>query len=103
MMGILLGFGVLSVAYGMAVRWGVLEPGTVNPFTSPTTSDPTAETLAAASELVKTSAPIGRSWQSKTLTNLRQVEDLLDSLESHGIEEREVQILGESSFSVRWR
>lgn len=103
MMSILLGFGVMSVAYAMAVRAGVLEPGTVNPFTTTPPVDPAAETVNGASDLVQTTAPVGKPWQTKTLANLRQVEDLLDSLEAHGFGEREVHILGESTFAVRWR
>jgi len=103
MMSILLGFGVLSVAYAMAVRASVLEPGTVNPFASPTTADPAAETLPQACDVEQTTAPIGTPWQTKTLSNLRHVEDLLDCLEAQGIKEREVHILGESTFAVRWR
>ncbi len=103
MLSILLGFGVLSVAYAMAVRAGVLEPETVNPFTSPATSDPAAETLHDAADVVQTTAPVGTPWHTKTLSNLRQVEDLLDCLEASGVEDREVHILGESTFAVRWR
>src|SRR4051812_36559567 len=103
MMSILLGSGAVMITYAMAVRAGVLEPGTVDPFAYTTAADPATETIPGASEVVQTSAPTGKIWQTKALTNLRQVEDLLDSLEACGIRERDVQILDESTFVVRWR
>jgi hypothetical protein len=84
----LLGFGALSVAYAMTVRVIASE-------TSLATTD--------TPEIVQTPATTEKSWQSKTLSNLREVEDLLDGLEACGVKESEVQILGESTFAVRWR
>lgn len=102
MTSILLGFGALSLVYAMAIRAGLPGSETVNPFTEPTIADPTAETLPHSSDVAQTTAP-GKPWQTRTLTNLWQVEDLLDNLEACGVEEREVHILGESTFAVRWR
>jgi hypothetical protein len=103
MTSILIGVGAVSVVYATAVRAGLPEPGTVNPFAGSTATDPAADTLSTSSEVEKTTPPLGVAWQTKTLTNLRQVEDLLDCLEAHGVHERDVQILGESTFLVRWR
>lgn len=103
MTSILLGFGAISAVYALAIRASVLDTDTVNPFAGPATTDSTADTLPTTSDILQTSAPAGKTWQTKTLTNLRHVEDLLDCLEARGFEEREVQILGESTFAVRWR
>ena len=42
-------------------------------------------------------------WTLTTRTSLTQVEDLLDWLEAQGVSEREVLVLGDNSFAIRWR
>ncbi len=42
-------------------------------------------------------------WQLTTVNDLTAAEDLLDCLEANGIENREVIVLGNSCFAVRWR
>jgi hypothetical protein len=42
-------------------------------------------------------------WQMATVADLAAAEDLLDSLENHGFAERELIVLGNASFAVRWR
>jgi hypothetical protein len=42
-------------------------------------------------------------WQMTTVADLTAAEELLDSLENHGFAERELMVLGNSSFAVRWR
>lgn len=61
-------------------------------------NDPAAETLVCGS-----SSPVRTEWQLTTVTNLSEAEDLLDSLEAHGFTERELVVLGNSCFAVRWR
>lgn len=71
--------------------------GTVYPF-APTT--PTADdTVAVAAETVFADD----GWQCATLSNLSEVEDLLDCLEAQKFAQREVLTLGNASFRVRWR
>jgi hypothetical protein len=60
--------------------------------------DAAAETLTGG-----TSTPARTDWQLATVTDLTDAEDLLDSLEAQGIEERELVVLGNSCFAVRWR
>ena len=86
----------------IASRPSLFHPETVNPFDAVGTSDPAADTLC--SEAV-TQTAFGQSagWKLVTLTNLREVEDLLDCLESSCVAEREVHTLGTSVFAVRWR
>lgn len=94
----------VSLIFVFAVRVGVLQPGTVEPFGVPGTTDPSADTIAGHSELVQTvMEPKKAEWYITTLRNLSQVEDLLDSLENHGIAEREVTALSNDCFAVRWR
>lgn len=42
-------------------------------------------------------------WQTQTVGGLRRAEEFLDRLEQHGVQERDVRILDDSTFLVRWR
>ncbi len=72
------------------------KPGTVYPFApvKPTAAD----TLVAADTVFADDG-----WSVVTLNRLCDVEDLLDSLEAHQVCEREVRVVGNSSFRVRWK
>jgi hypothetical protein len=94
----------VSLVFVYAVRVGVLQPGTVEPFDAPGTGDPSADTIAGHSELVQTVLDTREAeWHVTTLRSLSQVEDLLDSLENHGVEKREVIALSNDCFAVRWQ
>lgn len=93
----------LSVLAVVASRQAVLQPTTVDPFSTPRISDPSSDTMAGSSELVKTVLTPPSDWYVSTLRNLSEVEDLLDSLEAHGIQNREVVTLSEDCFAVRWK
>jgi hypothetical protein len=73
------------------------KPGTVYPFAPVKPS--AADTLAADAETVFADD----GWSVVTLNRLSDVEDLLDSLEAHQVVEREVRVMGNSSFRVRWK
>ena len=63
-------------------------------------ADPAAETLASGSHV----APATRTdWHLTTVSALSDAEELLDVLEGQGYEERELVVLGNSCFAVRWR
>jgi hypothetical protein len=63
-------------------------------------ADPAAETLPD-----RPAAPTGpcEEWQLTTVSCLCDAEDLLDVLENQGVAERELVVLGNSTFAVRWR
>jgi hypothetical protein len=42
-------------------------------------------------------------WQITTVDSLSAAEDLLDCLEAQGHTEREMVVLGNSCFAVRWK
>jgi predicted transcriptional regulator len=42
-------------------------------------------------------------WQLTTVSRLCDAEELLDVLENQGFAERELVVLGNSTFAVRWR
>ena len=73
------------------------KPGTVYPFAPVKPS--AADTLAADADTVFADD----GWSVVTLSRLSEVEDLLDSLEAHQVGEREVRVMGNSSFRVRWK
>lgn len=58
-----------------------------------------------ASETLRSDAPARprADWQLAAVNDLTHAEDMLDSLESHGYEDRELVVLGNSCFAVRWR
>ncbi|MBM3981146.1 MAG: hypothetical protein FJ304_12830 [Planctomycetes bacterium] len=63
-------------------------------------ADAAAETLATGRHLA---APTRTEWHLATVSALCDAEDLLDTLENQGVEERELVVLGNSCFAVRWR
>ena len=73
----------------------------------PPSLDPGADTVSAQ-DVVQTKlnapAPLkSDTWATAQFSDLSQVEDMLDQLEAHGIEEREVEVLAADRFAVRWR
>lgn len=59
-----------------------------------------ADTLATGRPV----EPLARTeWHLTTVSALCDAEDLLDALEVQGFEERELVVLGNSCFAVRWR
>ncbi|MBY0456746.1 MAG: hypothetical protein K2V38_05380 [Gemmataceae bacterium] len=64
-------------------------------------ADPAADTLATARH--RTAPATRTEWNLATVTALSDAEELLDVLECQGYEERELVVLGNSSFAVRWR
>lgn len=61
--------------------------------------DPAAETFRG-----RPAGPVmGADWQMSTVEDLSAAEDLLDCLEAHGFSHRELVVLGNSTFAVRWR
>ena len=62
--------------------------------------DPAAETMGYGSH---PQSAARTDWRMTTVDNLTHAEDLLDCLENQGVEERELVVLGNSCFAVRWR
>lgn len=62
--------------------------------------DPATETLASGRHIT----PATRTdWHLTTVSALSDAEELLDVLECQGFAERELVVLGNSCFAVRWR
>lgn len=86
----------------VATRPSLLHPETVNPFEDVGSANSSDDTLCNEA-VVQTVFGQKAGWKVVTLTNLSEVEDFLDCLESSRVAEREVHTLGNSSFAVRWR
>jgi hypothetical protein len=63
--------------------------------------DPAAETLVGDCHCTPTGT--GADWRLTTVSSLGDAEDLLDVLENQGVGDRELVVLGNSTFAVRWR
>ena len=59
-----------------------------------------SETLASGRHQTPTTRT---DWHLTTVSALHDAEDLLDTLENQGVAERELVVLGNSCFAVRWR
>lgn len=93
-------FGFLfavATSYAVATRSG-LHAALAGHGTAVGLSDPAAETVACDTRGLNRT-----DWQLTAVDNLTAAEDLLDCLEAHGHADRELVVLGNSSFAVRWR
>lgn len=77
--------------------------GVFAPVIDPDVANDTAETLAGSTGMMTVLNPPPTDWQMATLHSLAEVEDLLDSLEAHGIASREVTAVNNTTFTVRWK
>ncbi len=64
----------------------------------------TAIWLAIPRPHIAKAAPLpSPQWHTKTVAHLRAAEDWLDWLEARGIRDRELVILENDKFAIRWR
>ncbi len=90
---------VMSLVAVYTVRVGVFAP-----VAEPAFDLAGADTLIGAGAMVQTViSPQKSEWHTATLHSLTEVEDLLDSLEAHGIATREVTAVNSGTFAVRWK
>jgi hypothetical protein len=89
----------LSAAYVVATRTAA-QPALAGENTVVGLHDAAAETLVGGG-----AAKSGRNtdWQLATVNALSDAENLLDCLEARGFADRELVVLGNSCFAVRWR
>jgi hypothetical protein len=90
----------LTSVYAVATRTAeMVDPVVTTETTVVGLSDPAAETLSGDT---KTPVPQGE-WQLATLNSLREAEELLDCLERQGFQERELVLMSNSCFAIKWR
>jgi hypothetical protein len=90
---------VFTVLCVVAVRPDELLPSTVDPYATPLPTDPATDTLPNE----KCEVTLNGDWQKVELNRLCDVEDFLDALEARGVQHREMSIVGNDKFVVRWR
>jgi hypothetical protein len=97
----------LLITAGALLSIGTLYVFAMQTVTHPAlASENTAIGLHDASDtLINSGSPMQAraDWQLTTVDDLTDAEDLLDSLEAHGHVDRELVVLGNSCFAVRWR
>ncbi len=67
-----------------------------------TRADAASETIITARQTIPTEA-VPTEWQLTSVASLSEAEDFLDVLENQGFAERELVVLGNSTFAIRWR
>ena len=90
---------VFTVLCVVAVRPTELPTSTVDPYATPLPSDPAADTLPNG--LCEVTLTI--DWHKTEFERLCDVEEFLDALEVQGVQHREMSIVGNDKFIVRWR
>ena len=94
---------LMTLATFYSVRVGVFAP-VGEPRLAPGVAHPSDDTLAGSSELVRTVINTRPpEWQTATLHSLTDVEDFLDCLEARGVASRELTVVNNSTFAVRWK
>lgn len=89
---------VFTAAYIMAAR-SAADAALAGEHTAVGLADAGSETLVGGHLQPRACS----DWQLTTVNDLHDAEDLLDCLEAQGIDERELVVLGNSCFAVRWR
>jgi hypothetical protein len=91
----------LSATFVVATRsYGLAEPVLAGEATAVGLADPTSDTLGGYAH---NGGSMVCEWHLTTVSALSEAEDLLDLLEAQGYEERELVVMGNSCFAVRWR
>jgi len=94
---------MLIAAAIVATRQEVLQPATVDPFYGTEQGTTSADTVPMNNEMVQTALSPKSDWQTRNFRSLSQVEAMLDTLEVHGVANREVIVLTDDCFTVRWK
>lgn len=87
----------LTALYVLATRTAT-RPALAGQNTAVGLHDASAETLVGGVQ-----SRMIADWQLATVDDLTDAEDLLDSLEARGYADRELVVLGNTCFAVRWR
>jgi hypothetical protein len=87
----------ILVLHALARRSAPIVDGTTEPLTGH------SERVASGGSGEFTPLADPSTWRSKTVSDLSTAEELLDRAEAEGYQDREMIVLGNSSFLVRWR
>lgn len=92
--------GIVAMFVMTSRSYEVAQPALAGETTMVGLADPTADTLAGHNSIA---SPTTTDWQLTTVAALCDAEELLDTLENHGYAERELVVMENSGFAVRWR
>jgi hypothetical protein len=97
--------GIVAVSVMITRSYAVPSPALAGESTAVGLADHATDTLPTDTVLGPggTGFPVENDWQLTTVSALCDAEDLLDCLESQGYSQRELHILSNSCFAVRWR
>jgi len=100
---LLVGAAILATTalFVVAARGSAVHPALAADNTAVGLRDASTDTLRGGDPTI-TPMPRG-DWQITAVEHLSAAEDMLDCLEANGIAERELIVLGNSCFAVRWR
>ena len=91
----------IAAAYVVTHRaYHVAEPALAGETTAVGLADPGSDTLVGHN---RNHSSVQNDWNLTTVDALSDAEGLLDYLECQGYEERELTVLGNSCFAVRWK
>lgn len=90
----------ISILHVVAQRGSTVHPALASDNTAIGLRDAAVDTLRGGSH-----TPVARTadWQMTSVDDLHSAEDLLDCLEANGVTEKELIVLGNHCFAVRWR
>lgn len=89
-----------TMLFAVATRGSTAHPALATDNTAVGLRDSAVDTLLGGNPV---GPKVRTDWQLTTVEDLNAAEDLLDCLEANGITERELVVLGNSCFAVRWR
>jgi hypothetical protein len=89
----------LAIFCVVAMRPAVALQPDVGPLGLPGLTDPCSDTMTSG----RVEETLSGDWHEVRLSRLKDVEDYLDALENQNVRHREMAILGNDSFLVRWR
>ena len=104
MSDLLLGIVTFAVTLAaVAVLYALARRSAPAPETATHRALPEPDRDAGGGSRERAALPDPSAWQSETVSDLATAEELLDRAEEEGYEERELLVLGDTLFLVRWR
>jgi len=91
---------VVAVTVMSSRAYAVADPVLAGETTAVGLADPGIDTMATHNG---TNSSLKADWNLTTVSALCDAEEMLDYLEMQGCSERELIVLGNSCFTIRWR
>jgi hypothetical protein len=91
---------ILMAAVMVGRGYDVVQPALAGETTAVGLADPAAETLNGHNQNAR---EVQNDWHLATVPALHEAEEMLDYLEAQGYAERELVVMGNACFAIRWR